>query len=128
MTAMMVAACVTTTRDYAPTAEEARITLDEMREHADAILHVECPRLLRGRAIAYGETELTLDIDSTGDVQRARLARGSPSQRLDDVLGALAAQLHLPRAGSGGASTTLVAGYACAPMAETMTLRLGRAG
>ncbi|HEX6535145.1 MAG TPA: hypothetical protein VF041_11130 [Gemmatimonadaceae bacterium] len=128
MMAMMAAACATAERYYVPTTEEARITLDEMREHTDAILHVECPRLLRGRTMVYGEAELTLDIDSAGDVRRASLAHGSPSQRIDDVLGALAARLHLPRLGGAGASATLVAGWACAPMAETTTLRLGRAG
>jgi hypothetical protein len=75
----------------------------------------------------YGEADLTLDVDSAGDVRRVYLDHGSPSPRIDDVLGALAAQLHLPPGGDGGTPTPLVAGYSCAATAAAMTLRVGRA-
>ncbi|HEU4643320.1 MAG TPA: hypothetical protein VFS44_12770 [Gemmatimonadaceae bacterium] len=134
MLAMMVAGCVhTVTRYYVPTEGAARIGLDQLRSQADAILHLECPRLLRGRAAMYGEADLALDLDARGDVQRVHLVRGSSSARLDDVLGALAAQLHLappaPPAppGGGPASMAMAAGYSCAATATAMTIRLARA-
>ncbi|MBX6333435.1 MAG: hypothetical protein IRY91_16425, partial [Gemmatimonadaceae bacterium] len=87
---------LSTTRFYVPTTGAARITLAQLRERADAMLHLECPQLLRGRAQLYAAADLTLELDSAGAVTRARIDRGSGSADFDDVLGALAAQLQLP--------------------------------
>ncbi len=90
-------ACVLgTTRYYTPPVPaRARISLVELRTRADAILAVECPRVVHGRNTVFAATWLALDVDSTGAVQRAELERGSGDAMLDDVFGSLAAQLQL---------------------------------
>jgi hypothetical protein len=134
MLAMLTAGCVhTVTRYYVPTDGAERIGLEQLRSQADAVLHLECPRLLHGRATVYGEAALALDVDARGDVQRVHLVRGSSDARLDDVLGALAAQLHVvppapPAApGAGPASVAMTAGYSCAATATAMTIQLAGA-
>jgi hypothetical protein len=89
-------ACVLgTTRYYTPRATQARIPLEQMRSRADAVLAVECPRVVHGKNSVFAATDIMLDVDSTGAVQRAEIERGSGDAALDDVFGALAAQLQL---------------------------------
>ena len=89
-------ACVTTKRTfYVPPAGADRITAEELREHANEVLHIECPRLLGDRISASGEADLTLEVASDGAVSRVRLDGSSGDARLDDVLGGLAATLQL---------------------------------
>jgi hypothetical protein len=92
----LLTACVLgTTRFYTPRALQARITLEEMRARADAILAVECPRVVHGKNTVFAATDIMMDADSTGAVHRAEIERGSGDAALDDVFGALAAQLQL---------------------------------
>lgn len=92
----LLTACVLgTTRFYTPSVSQARISLEEMRARADAILGVECPRVVHGKNTVFAATDIMMDVDSTGAVQRAEIERGSGDAALDDVFGALAAQLHL---------------------------------
>ena len=92
----LLTACVLgTTRFYTPRAARARITLEEMRRRADAILPVECPRVVHGKNSVFAATDIVMDVDSTGAVQRAEIERGSGDAVLDDIFGALAAQLQL---------------------------------
>jgi hypothetical protein len=132
-----VVGCVlSTTRFYVPTTGEGRITPDQLRERADAMLHLECPQLLRGRAQLYAAADLTLRLDSAGAVTQARIDRGSGSADFDDVLGALAAQLQLPppppapprtaarRRAADPATAKLTIAYACAPTASSVTVQL----
>ena len=89
-------ACVLgTTRYYTPAPSQARISEVEMRTRADAILAIECPRVVHGRNTVFASTVMSLDVDSTGAVQRVELERGSGDAALDDVFGALASQLQL---------------------------------
>jgi hypothetical protein len=84
-----------TTRYYTPRAVQARIPLEQMRVRANAMLAVECPRVVHGKNSVFAATDIGLDVDSSGAVQRAEIERGSGDTRLDDVFGALAAQLQL---------------------------------
>jgi hypothetical protein len=136
----MMAGCVTsTTRYYVPTAGADRISTDELREQADAMLPLECPRLLRGREIRYGAADFTVLVDTTGAVQRVYVDRGSGDDRFDDVLGALAAQLRIVRPsarkgkrsesvrapdGSDLAPIPLTVSYSCATTASSLTVQL----
>jgi hypothetical protein len=92
----LLTACVLgTTRYYTPRAARARIPLEQMRVRADAMLAAECPRVVHGKNSVFAATDIGLDVDSSGAVQRAEIERGSGDTRLDDVFGALAAQLQL---------------------------------
>ena len=92
---LMTACVLGTTRFYTPRAAEARMSLDQMREHADVMLPIECPRVVHGKNSVFAATDIMLDVDSTGAVQRAEIEHGSGDATLDDVFGALAAQLQL---------------------------------
>ena len=142
-----------TTRFYTPAAAETRIGLDEMRARANMMLPIECPRVVHGKNSVFATADIALDIDSSGAVQRAQIEHGSGDQVLDDVLGALAAQLRLdvpdvqpapssqPRPVATRSTTAepippaplerrrLIVAYSCAPDAGTIALRLqpGRA-
>ncbi|HET7553946.1 MAG TPA: hypothetical protein VFK04_21825 [Gemmatimonadaceae bacterium] len=149
----LLTACVLgTTRFYTPRASQARITLEEMRARADAMLAVECPRVVHGKNSVFAATDIMIDVDSTGAVQRAEIDRGSGDATLDDVFGALAAQLQLqppparqPSAAAAAAAAQsdqpqpaplptpldrrhLVVSYACASDAGSVALELQKGG
>ena len=92
---LMTACVLGTTRFYTPRAADSRIGLDEMRTRADVMLPIACPRVVHGRNSVFAATEIALDVDSAGAVQRAAIENGSGDAALDDVFGALAAQLQL---------------------------------
>lgn len=92
---LMTACVMGTTRFYTPRAAEARIGLEEMRARASSILPIACPRIVHGNNSVVAATDIALDVDSTGSVQRAAIEHGSGDAALDDVMGALAAQLQL---------------------------------
>lgn len=138
----LTTACVLgTTRFYTPRAAEARIGLEEMRSRADVMLPIECPRVVHGKNSVFAATDISLDIDSTGSVQRAAIEHGSGDAALDDLFGALAAQLQLQpslaRQTTASAETTaapplpaplerrrLTVSYACAADAGSVALQL----
>jgi hypothetical protein len=149
----LLTACVLgTTRYYSPAPSQGRISLVELRTRADAILAVECPRVVHGRNTVFAATSMSLDVDSAGGVQRAELLRGSGDAALDDVFGALAAQLQLgaheqrpasPAAAAAAAQQnqpqpapmpaplerrTLTVSYACASDAASIALEIARGG
>ena len=150
----LLTACVLgTTRYYTPRPEQARITLEELRARADAILAVECPRVVHGKNSVFATTELTVDTDSTGAVQRVELERGSGDATLDDVFGSLAAELQLrprppaarrlPAAAEAATRSEqprpaplpapldqhrLIVSYACASDAGSVALQLEKGG
>lgn len=147
----LLTACVLgTTRFYTPHAAQPRIGFEQMREHADAMLAVECPRVVHGKNSVFAATDIMLEVDSTGAVQRAEIERGSGDAALDDVFGALAAQLQLQppvarrpsvvaaAARSDQSQTAplpaqldrlrLTVSYACASDAGSVALQLGTGG
>jgi hypothetical protein len=139
----LMSACVLgTTRFYTPRAAEARIDLDEMRSRASVMLPIECPRVVHERNSVFAATDIALDVDSTGAVQRAAIEHGSGDASLDDLFGALAAQLQLqpspPRSAPTGTQPAdppppspaplerrrLTVSYACASDAGTVAVQL----
>ena len=138
----LMSACVLgTTRFYAPRAAEARIDLAEMRSRASVMLPIECPRVVHERNAVFAATDIALDVDSTGAVQRAEIEHGSGDASLDDLFGALAAQLQLqpspPRPAPTGTRPAdlppspaplerrrLTVSYACASDAGTVAVQL----
>jgi hypothetical protein len=146
-TSLLTACVLGTTRYYTPRASQARISLEEMRSRADAILAVECPRVVHGKNSVFATTDIMLDVDSTGAAQRAEIERGSGDAALDDVFGSLAAQLQLqpptaqrPSAVAAAATQSdqpqpapverrrLTVSYACASDAGSVSLELGKGG
>jgi hypothetical protein len=140
-----------TTRYYTPRAAQARISLEDMRSRADAILAVECPRVVHGKNTVFATTDIMLDVDSTGVVQRSEIERGSGDATLDDVFGSLAAQLQLqppatrrPSAVAAAEAQSdqqqpaplptpldrrrLTVSYACASDAGSVALEIGKGG
>ncbi len=148
----LLTACVLgTTRYYTPQATEARINFEQMRARADAMLPVECPRVVHGKNSVFAATDIMVDVDSTGAVQRAEIERGSGDATLDDIFGALAAQLQLqppstrrPSAAAAAAAAQsdkppapvpapldrrrLIVSYACASDAGSVALQLETGG
>lgn len=126
--AVISTGCVlNTTRFYVPTTGDRRITLDQMRSIADVMLPIECPRVVHGKNSVFATTDITLDVDSVGSVQRAEIERGSGDAALDDVFGALAARLQLQPPGTQPAPDTAVSSQlpslpAPAPSADTLSL------
>jgi hypothetical protein len=149
----LLTACVlATTRYYTPRAAQSRITLEQMRTRANVMLPIECPRVVHGKNSVFAATDILVDVDSTGAVQRAEIERGSGDAALDDVFGALAAQLQLeptavrrPSAAAAAAAAQsdqprpvplptplerrrLIVSYACAADAGSVTLQLEKGG
>ncbi len=124
--AAALGACVTRTQTfYLPPPAAHRISEDELREHANEALHIECPRLLGDRTSASGETHLTLGVDRNGDVARARLDHSSGDTRLDDIFGGLAATLRLQpstHAQHRSEGAGLAISYSCSPGAVAVVV------
>jgi hypothetical protein len=125
---MGVVACVTSgTRVYVPVVDAQRIPNRELRERVNDLVSIECPRLLRGRPLAYGTADLTLLVDAAGLVRQARLERGSGDAAVDDIVGGLAAQLAFVRPGAGHTdprSHHLTIAYSCAPSTSFVRVEL----
>src|SRR5919199_1707600 len=116
--AWAVGCTVSTTKFYVPSNAQSRLSLEQLRTRAGALLAVECPRLLAGRPSAFGETDLTIDLNRDGSVLRAHVDRSSGDARIDDIFGALAAQLQLDRPSTSsskghGARQRIGIGYSC---------------
>lgn len=119
-----LAGCMTTqTRYYVPTEGQPRLGANEMKEQAEVLLRVECPRLLDGMASALGETQLVVDVDGGGKVSRARVARSSGDERIDAIFGGVLAQLEVDAPGDGRTKSSRVRmGYSCAPDQAVVTV------
>jgi hypothetical protein len=117
---------VSTTKFYVPSNGQSRLSLEQLRTRAGALLAVECPRLLAGRPSAFGETDLTIDVKRDGSVQRAHVDRSSGDARIDDIFGALAAQLQLDRPSTTdhAAHPRIGIGYSCSPTEADATVQL----
>jgi hypothetical protein len=125
--ALVLASCVTTTtRYYVPTAGEARINQSQLRERLDALLRIECPRLMGNAASALGDAGFELDVSRTGEVMRARLERSSGDGRIDDIFGALVAELRFepPATTEEVARGRITVGYSCSPTAAVSTVEI----
>jgi hypothetical protein len=117
---------VSTTKYYVPAGGQPRLSLEQLRTRAGALLDVECPRLLAGRPSAFGETDLTIELNQDGGVQRAHVDRSSGDARIDDIFGALAAQLQLDRLSTTDhtAHRRIGIGYSCSATEADVTVRL----
>jgi TonB family protein len=126
--ALLAAACVTRTTTYfTPTAGEARLTQDDLRDESDDFLAIECPRLMGSSRSATGQARIRVHYDRSGAVQRAEITKASGDDQIDAVWGALAARLQFePQAGQTEdlRPGILTFGYSCAPGIATTTLQL----
>ena len=114
LAALLAGACVTRTSiSYLPSAEQPRLELAQAQATLGQFVGVECERL-RGAGRAEGSARLRLAQDATGDVTQADLAESSGDARVDGVMGAIAAQLHLPPAAADQRAAVVRASYRCA--------------
>ncbi|MEJ7809889.1 MAG: TonB family protein [Gemmatimonadaceae bacterium] len=121
-----LAACVTaTSRVYLPTEEQGRFSSDQLRDRADAFLGAECARLMGNNRSAAGSANYSVIVDAKGQVTEARMQRTSGDERLDQIFGALAAQLAFPPPEPPAATTAGVTiGYSCSPGASVSSVQL----
>ncbi|HEX5829640.1 MAG TPA: hypothetical protein VFY16_01590 [Gemmatimonadaceae bacterium] len=114
--ALLLGGCVTTTTvAYVPEANAERLSLEQGEELLAQFVGAECPRLVEERK-AERVTRVELDLDNRGMVTEARLDRSIGDDRLDGIIGAVAAKLHLdPPAGQRRSPEQgeLRAGYRC---------------
>lgn len=130
--ALLLGGCVTsTTTFYVPTAGQPRLSEREVRARGEALVGVACPRLLQTKNPAAGAAAMTIDLGGDGAVARAAIDRSSGDVQLDDLFGALVAQLQLPADSSArhGQTTRRKAtvGFSCAPTAPALTLEIASA-
>jgi hypothetical protein len=123
-----LAGCVTRSSVYfVPSAAQPRISSDELRDRADALLSSECERLMGDTQSAAGAADFRLTVDRGGAVTRADLTRSSRDQRIDAFFGGLVAQLKFdPPQSMAGETTTayMTVGYSCSPTVQTSTVEL----
>lgn len=121
-------ACTATSKFYVPSEGESRLNQHTVREQADQLLALECPRLLEGRIPPTGEARIKLDVARSGAVQRAEVTRGSGDERLDEIFGSLAARLQfdpLPAEAGDGTTARMRFGYSCGPGTAVTTISMG---
>lgn len=114
LSAGALSACVTQTSiSYLPSPDQPRLELAAAQETLGQFVGLECERLLAASR-AEGHARLRLAQDDSGNVTRADLDASSGDSRVDGVMGAIAAQLHLPAAAGAGAGAVVRASYRCA--------------
>jgi hypothetical protein len=122
---LALAACVTSAqRSFLPDPNAGRLSPDDWRSRASALLEAECPRLMGTARSALGEAGFELVLGSGGVVREAILTRASNDERIDAMFGGLAAQLVFATTTSDGDHAPITAGYSCAPNAAVATLEL----
>lgn len=124
LAAILFAGCVTTTQSsFLPDNNAPRITPDEWRQRATALLANECPRLMGTGSMALGEAGFTVYLGPGGIVREAILTRSSGDPTIDSMFGGLAAQLQFAGV-SGGDRAPISAGYSCGRNGSAATLEL----
>lgn len=125
LAAVVLAGCMTNTQQsFVPDPNAGRITPDDFRSRASALLESECRRLMGTGNSALGEAGFRLVLAVDGSVREAILTRPSPDERMNTLFGGLAAQLRFASAVAEGDHAPITAGYSCAPTAAVATLEL----
>jgi len=128
MTALFVAACVSTvTRYYLPDAHNPRFDTEGATRMLDQYLRVQCPERVASKKAEQGDARLTIVTDTSGAVTRAELVSSSGDEMLDGLFGTVAAQLKVDslRATTKSAATRkLHMAYNCAPNATLATVEV----
>jgi hypothetical protein len=123
----LAAACTTTTRYFVPTEGEPRLTPNEVRDQSDALLAIQCPRLMGNNRYATGEARIMTELDRSGAVQKARVTRSSGDEGMDTIFGGLIARLQVdPPSGMSGdrGEHPIYIGYSCGPENHAITLNI----
>ena len=120
-------ACVTTTTvAYVPEPGAERLSLVQGQALLQQFVGVECGRLLEAQK-AEAVTRVDVDLDAGGDVTEARLQRTVGDERVDGMIGAVAAQLRLERPADARRAPErgeLRVGYKCQPQETVVVLQL----
>ena len=124
--ALPAAGCVTrTSRLYLPSEGQPRLSADDVRDRGDTFLRAECPRLMGSKSSAAGSANYALLVGADGGVREARVERTSGDERIDEIFGALAAQLTFPAPQPASSTTAGVTiGYSCSPGIAVTTVEL----
>ena len=123
---LLSSACVTrTSHEYLPSADRDRFSLNAAQDELDQLMQIECARLLTERRPESGDARLSVDLDASGMVMRSRVTASTGDERVDDMFGAVAAQMKFDAPPDGKANTgRMRLGYSCSPTATTVTIQL----
>jgi hypothetical protein len=119
-------ACVTTTTvGYVPEPDVERLSLVQGQALLQQFVGVECGRLVQEQK-AEAVTRVDVDLDARGEVTEARLQRTVGDERVDGMIGAVAAKLRLDPPTNARRSPEhgeLRAGYKCQPQETVVVLQ-----
>ena len=123
---LLSSACVTrTSHEYLPSADRDRLSLNAAQDELDQLMQIECARLLTDRRPESGDARLSVDLDASGTVMRSRVTASTGDERVDDMFGAVAAQMKFEAPPDGTPKTgRMRMGYSCSPTATTVTIQL----
>lgn len=125
---ILLASCVTAVkREFTATPGSGRLTPQELRSRGDAMVRMECPRLLASDSAATGVAAITIAVDREGSVTRAVVERGTGDDRMDELFGTLAASLDFDSPAGMSAATMdarVEMGYSCSARASAITFRV----
>ena len=123
---LLSSACVTrTSHEYLPSADRDRLSVNAAQDELDQLMQIECARLLSDRRPESGEARLSIDLDATGAVSRSRVTASTGDERVDNMFGAVAAQMMFEAPPDGKPTMgRMRMGYSCSPTATTVTIQL----
>lgn len=123
---LLSSACVTrSSREYLPSADRERFSVNAAQDELDQLMQIECARLLTDRRPESGDARISVDVDGSGTVMRSRVTASSGDQRVDDIFGAVAAQMKFEAPADGKPNTgRMRMGYSCSPTTTTATILL----
>ena len=122
---LLAGACVTTvTHAFTPDANAERMSLADAQDTLDRMVRLECPRLMEAKHDT-DDARISVEVDGSGNVQRATMSKVTGDERMDRIFGGVAAQMRFAAADDGKPFTgRMRVGYSCSPAASTATIQL----
>lgn len=120
---LFFAACVSTTiRYFVPSPQNPRYSLDSATPVLREYVRLQCSTLRQQQRPDSGTVRALVEVDSAGDVTRARLENSTGNEVLDGVIGTVAAQLTVPSAARAISPARVLLGYRCDADSAIVTL------
>lgn len=121
-----LSACVTTTtREFLPSPHNPTYSRAQATPVLAEYLRLQCPAFRKANRADTGTVRFVVSVDTSGLATRARLAQGSGDQLVDEVFGAVAAQLQFApdRARPAARREVVAMGYRCAGDSASVVIR-----
>jgi hypothetical protein len=112
---------------FTPAAGLPGLTPAEMRESAESLIRLECPRVLASSPRTWGVATMLVSLDPQGNAHESELEQGTGDGRLDDLLGGLSASLRWTGTNPPPARARVYLSYSCSPTTGVSTIRVERA-